>query len=271
MPGINVSGSLLRPQSDRPEPKNFGELRQLWLSQPYGEVQISYENYIQEHSGLEQILNCGPCVTWILDMRTLHFAYLSQNVKEIFGYDCQQFREKGLGYFNQIMHPEDISPTWHLVKEIWECLMALPPYQRRQHKLHFSYRIIKPDSTIVKVLEQNTVLQLDDKGHITHLIGVCSDISQLENSANSKAKAIPVIQNFPLFKAPVNPNPAAILSKRELQIVKLIAAGYKSRDIAEKLFISFNTVNTHRQKIIEKTKTRNSGELIRFAMDLNLI
>ncbi len=63
----------------------------------------------------------------------------------------------------------------------------------------------------------------------------------------------------------------AILSKRELQIVKLIAAGYKSRDIAKELFISFHTVNTHRQKMIEKTNSKNTGELIQYVMTRKLI
>jgi DNA-binding CsgD family transcriptional regulator len=61
------------------------------------------------------------------------------------------------------------------------------------------------------------------------------------------------------------------LSKRELEIITLMAAGYNSKYIADKLFISFHTVNTHRQKMIEKTSTRNTGGLIQFAMYHGLI
>jgi len=65
--------------------------------------------------------------------------------------------------------------------------------------------------------------------------------------------------------------PRGILSKRELEIVRLLAQGYSSKCIADKLFISFHTVNTHRQHMIEKTKTKNTGELIQFATSRGLI
>ena len=61
------------------------------------------------------------------------------------------------------------------------------------------------------------------------------------------------------------------LSKRELEIVKLMAEGYSSKLIADKLFISFHTVNTHRQRIIEKTNSKNTGGVVQFAVSHGLI
>jgi DNA-binding NarL/FixJ family response regulator len=43
-----------------------------------------------------------------------------------------------------------------------------------------------------------------------------------------------------------------ILSEREIEILKLIADGYESKDIAGKLFLSVATVNTHRRNMIER-------------------
>jgi DNA-binding CsgD family transcriptional regulator len=45
----------------------------------------------------------------------------------------------------------------------------------------------------------------------------------------------------------------SVLSKREIEIVKLIAKGLGSKEIAQKLFLSINTVNTHRRNITGKT------------------
>ena len=45
----------------------------------------------------------------------------------------------------------------------------------------------------------------------------------------------------------------SVLSKRELEIIKLIAAGLSSKEIAQKIFLSVNTVNTHRHNITKKT------------------
>jgi len=52
------------------------------------------------------------------------------------------------------------------------------------------------------------------------------------------------------------------LSDREFEIVKLIESGLTSEEIAEKLFLSINTVNTHRRNILEKTGSKTMADLI---------
>ena len=60
------------------------------------------------------------------------------------------------------------------------------------------------------------------------------------------------------------------LTERETEIVRLIAHEYSSEQIAEKLFISKHTVDTHRKNILHKTETRTLVGLIRFAYENNL-
>lgn len=60
------------------------------------------------------------------------------------------------------------------------------------------------------------------------------------------------------------------LSKREREIVRLIAQGYNSVQIGQKLFLSRHTIDTHRRKILEKTGCKNSAELIKYAVNHKL-
>lgn len=55
-------------------------------------------------------------------------------------------------------------------------------------------------------------------------------------------------------------------SKRELQVLSLIAEGYTNQEIADQLFTSKRTVEGHRQSLIDKTSTRNTAALIKFAL-----
>jgi DNA-binding NarL/FixJ family response regulator len=61
------------------------------------------------------------------------------------------------------------------------------------------------------------------------------------------------------------------LSKREIEVLILIAEGYTNQEIAEKLFTSKRTVEGHRQNLIDKTGSRNTAALIRFAIINNII
>ena len=61
------------------------------------------------------------------------------------------------------------------------------------------------------------------------------------------------------------------LSPRELEVVKLIAEGFTSEEIAEQLFISKKTVDRHRANILEKLGMRNRVELTRYAIRRGLV
>lgn len=61
------------------------------------------------------------------------------------------------------------------------------------------------------------------------------------------------------------------LSSRELEVLRLIAAGKTNQEIAELLVLSINTVQTHRAHIMEKLKLHNRSELVRYAIRKGLI
>jgi two-component system response regulator NreC len=61
------------------------------------------------------------------------------------------------------------------------------------------------------------------------------------------------------------------LTQREREILKLIADGYSSREIADMLFISMKTTQGHRAKIMEKLNLHNRTELIKYAMRKGLV
>ncbi|MDX5480142.1 MAG: response regulator transcription factor, partial [Hymenobacteraceae bacterium] len=61
------------------------------------------------------------------------------------------------------------------------------------------------------------------------------------------------------------------LTKRELEVLNLIGQGYTNAEIAEKLFTSKRTVETHRQNLLEKTHTKNTATLIKYAIQNGII
>ncbi|WP_436950962.1 nitrate respiration regulation response regulator NreC [Staphylococcus shinii] len=66
-------------------------------------------------------------------------------------------------------------------------------------------------------------------------------------------------------------DPYKILSKREIEILPLIAKGYGNKDIAEKLFVSVKTVEAHKTHIMQKLKLKSKPELVEYAMKKKLI
>ena len=61
------------------------------------------------------------------------------------------------------------------------------------------------------------------------------------------------------------------LTAREREVLKLIAEGHTSKEIADMLFLSLKTVQGHRSKVMEKLNLHNRTELIKFAMRKGLV
>lgn len=61
------------------------------------------------------------------------------------------------------------------------------------------------------------------------------------------------------------------LTRREKEVLELIAAELTTSEIAEKLFISVNTVETHRKNILKKLQVRNSAGIVKRAIELGLL
>jgi DNA-binding NarL/FixJ family response regulator len=72
-------------------------------------------------------------------------------------------------------------------------------------------------------------------------------------------------------REPENLNPENSLSKRELEILKLFAEGIPNPQIAEKLFISTRTVESHKNHIMQKLNLKSTVDLVKFAIKHQII
>jgi DNA-binding NarL/FixJ family response regulator len=65
--------------------------------------------------------------------------------------------------------------------------------------------------------------------------------------------------------------PLDSLSMRELQVLRRLGMGHTNREIAQAYSLSIKTVDTYRSRLLKKLDLRNNAELIRFAIQNNLI
>ena len=67
------------------------------------------------------------------------------------------------------------------------------------------------------------------------------------------------------------PGPPDGLSEREVEVLRMIALGYTNAEIAEQLYLSVRTVETHRAHIQQKLRLGSRAELVRYALDHKLV
>ena len=66
-------------------------------------------------------------------------------------------------------------------------------------------------------------------------------------------------------------NSISIISEREKEVLRLVAYEYSSREIAQELYISMNTVNTHKKNLRSKLDVKNLAGLVRKGFELGIL
>ena len=134
-----------------------------------------------------------------------------------------------------------------------------------------SIRELKKVSVSSKII----LLTMENNPNIVDKCRMEGDIGYLPKSISKKALIQALnnaIEGIPTFPESTGENTQGletysklnILSKREKEIAYLIAEGLTSAEIAEKLFLSDLTVNTHRRNLIQKLGLKNSAQLVAF-------
>ncbi len=143
-----------------------------------------------------------------------------------------------------------------------------------------------PDGTglqaAIEILEKNasaTIIMLSmendaDLVHQCRLVGIRGYIIKNLSSDELLSAIKEIIQGNPVFmwdqEPMINKHPAETnISKREIEIVRLITQGFTSQEIADKLHLSTYTVNTHRRNILRKLELKNTAMLVQYARSMN--
>jgi DNA-binding CsgD family transcriptional regulator len=99
-------------------------------------------------------------------------------------------------------------------------------------------------------------------------VGIWLGIKLTRNKEIVVIKEVPASQPFSLNEARLKD---LGITKRELEILELIAQGMSNREIAEKLFVSENTVKTHSSRLFDKLSAKRRTQAVQIGKDMGLI
>jgi PAS domain S-box-containing protein len=203
--------------------------------------------------------------------------YVSPNFKKITGYACKRYTIEGVPFWFSVIHPADMQTvTGSITKAQHELLTTNP---RPTAPLKLEYRITRSDGRVIWIREFKQIVSYLH-GRKNHILGCLHDITaekdaeriavhgllKREKAAN---QLLDVAVSYQLNDAtagrPTSSPASARISPREKEVLRLVAAGYSSKQIAAELAISENTVETHRRHLLAKFKVNNSTALVKEA------
>jgi DNA-binding CsgD family transcriptional regulator len=208
----------------------------------------------------------------VFDMATKRYAFARTKFEEQIQYPLTGSNDLSPEYFFQLMPLPDLQFAVDTMKKGLQFLVDVSPSEQKDYKMIFEFRLVDPAGNFYRFLQQCVVLEQDSAGRIW-LVLILNDLIPNRPTHDPLLRKLIHIPSgrICLFHETTEKHSNRILSKREVEILGLLSQGMQSKEISQRLFISVNTVNNHRQKIIEKLNTENTHEALTFAKQIGII
>jgi DNA-binding CsgD family transcriptional regulator len=243
----------------------FRKYDELLSSQKFIPQDLDYSILDLHIPFLEKINQLNSSLVTIYDMYKKRHIYTSKSYSPIFSLYVKA-SENTDSTNSEHIHPKDFFKLMEAGVYFLKYGFSLSVEDRHDGKLVNEYRILTEGGKYIKVIEQQMCLKSDIHGNVWLALSIM-DISPEQELDSPFRSRLVNTKTSEVFMFPP-PNKEKMLSSREQEIIKLISEGLVSKEIADKLFISINTVNTHRQRIIEKLKVTNTAEAVRYASEV---
>jgi DNA-binding CsgD family transcriptional regulator len=203
---------------------------------------------------------------YIFDWKNRNIPY-QRSIERLLGYSIEEFSPHLLAEY---IHPEDSARYVHLVTITNEWARELKP-EPFSVEVVIDYRVRKKDGRYLKVMRQSTIYENCRDRSPRSAFNMLTDITGIKTD-NSVNLSIASLETGEVYLENRDQFPLdAQFSSREMDILLRLKKGSNSAAIAEELFISRHTVDTHRRNMLAKTGCRNVMEMVQKASRMGIV
>ncbi len=254
------------------EIKQINEVYSKLLEQQQYEAGGPDYSILERHKpNLQQLAGIGNWAISVFDLYQKKHVFNSFNIGEMLGYSLSDFQSSEDNFLDSKIHSEDYIVLMKNGISLLKFFQNIPSAEKVNYKLVSEFRVLNSNNHYVRVIEQQQALEITASGSLWLALSIL-DISP--NQKKMDESAVCELLNFKTGKTvPFTgaEKPVLALTHREIEVLKLVKDGLLSKEISDKLSISIHTVNTHRQRVLEKLGAGNSMEAVALASKLGLI
>ncbi|MGN0002403.1 MAG: LuxR C-terminal-related transcriptional regulator [Sphingobacterium composti] len=192
---------------------------------------------------------------FIFDCNQNVISFMNMAFQTITGYDATTFTVEDL---IDIIHPDDKDYFFSCEEKDLNFKNKLRFNEHFNYLYSYTYKIRTAQDIYITIKQTCQALEVNNKGDLTKTLVIHQRINDYEERPFNDRRIYDKSRN--IFLDTEN---CYKLTKRELEILKLVQEGLNSTEIADKICTSKYTVDTHRKNILNKTNSNNFIDLIR--------
>lgn len=234
----------------------MGYLTDQELLEHYEYYTMQLEEQLQEGQNFEAICEKIPAIAHLSRAGTHEIVHVNKKYTEDMGYTLEEVQANWSNYVETRIHPATVA----------FCFEAFPKLYAQNNPcqtLSFIQHVrLNTDSDYTPLISFARSANLPDRQSLW-LEVTPKDFGKLSKQMEQVVRMDEFkLKHFKRFQG---------LTDREVEILSLLANGHNNPQIAEQLFISRKTVETHRRNLKRKLDIRSYGDLMRYAFAFNLV
>jgi len=217
---------------------------------------MEIENRLLKGEDFKSVADQIPFGVHLNDPVTLAVIHTNQVHEELTGHHIDQIREMGLEFLDKHIHPKSMEMVSEVLPPLYSSMSS------HQTFLFVQYVKLRGDDHFSPVITFTKSTKLVD-GMVVCLSPKPSDFDSIAPKMEQIVRMDQFkLNNFSHFKQ---------LTQREIEILKMLAVGMNNPEIAARLYISRETVETHRKHINKKLDIGSYRDIIKYALAFDLI
>jgi len=209
---------------------------------------------------------------YLIDYNKKEFLYVSKNPLFLCGLAPQQVTQMGYSFYFEKVPEKDLEMLLEINAAGFEFFQKTPVDERLDYLISYDFHLAHPDNKQILINHKLTPLLLDNNHNIWISLCVVS-VSTKAKAGNVELRNIKdgTVYTYSFEKGEWGENKQIELTPREREIVLLSARGFTINEIAEKIFLSPDTIKFHRKNLFHKIGVQTIAEVILYATNYNLI
>ena len=208
---------------------------------------------------LEELTSENDQYFQVFDLGQMKFLFTSKNIFRMIGVTAEEINP---GHYTHLIHPDDEERLCQARSRVFKMEKEILKVQKGSSLTSYNLRIRNASGNYNNLFVQDYMFYSPIPYKAVFLIQVVTNTDWYKMKKDRFHHYAG--NDLSLFKFPEQKllDTGPDLSYREFEIIRMIEAGFGSKEIADKLFLSIHTVNTHRSNILEKSGKSQISDLI---------
>jgi DNA-binding CsgD family transcriptional regulator len=232
-----------------------------------------YKEGLLDWSKLDATLIMKNQFFWINDFTKGCNVYVHPNVELITGYSIEDFKD--FAYIFSITHPDDREYAFEFAKRAFTLSKDFKPALLEDPlctSISIDFRIKCKNENLIRINRHSSCFKTDKHGNVVYGLALFTDLSHFKKNGHFTF----LWHGKNEFKhhfddLVIKYHNGFSITGREKDVLSRLSNGFSATKIARELSISVHTVISHRKKLLQKTGTKNTAQLIKFSMENGIL